>query len=178
MKILVHTCCAPCANVYIGGLKSEGANCDLYWYNPNIHPFTEYRDRRDSLVKFAANREIELVMEDYYGLKGFIAATFEHLHKPGQRCRVCYGMRMAAAAREAKNRGYEAFSSTLLVSPYQDFEMLCEQGEALAEKNGIKFVVRDFRENFRKGLNEARAQGYYMQKYCGCVFSEEERYDN
>jgi predicted adenine nucleotide alpha hydrolase (AANH) superfamily ATPase len=174
LKILVHACCAPCANVYICGLKEQGS-CDLFWYNPNIHPLTEYRQRRDSLVKFAKIKELELIMQDYYGLQSFITNTGGDFAAPG-RCDGCYNTRLDIVAHEAKNRGYEAFSTTLLASPYQNFDKICEIGNNLAKKFGIKFIAHDFRQNYRAGVRQAREMGLYTQKYCGCIFSEEERY--
>ena len=75
-----------------------------------------------------------------------------------------------------KITGYDAFTTTLLVSPYQNHELLIKVAEEMAKKYGVEFLYRDFRQGFREGQSEARALGLYMQKYCGCVFSEEERY--
>jgi predicted adenine nucleotide alpha hydrolase (AANH) superfamily ATPase len=120
---------------------------------------------------------LDLILEDEYGLRRFLAGTGpgEDPAKGG-RCLFCYRLRLEKTALLAAREGYEAFSTTLLISPYQNHELLKQIGEDLADRNGIAFLYRDFRPFFREGQRRAREQGYYMQKYCGCVFSEEERY--
>jgi predicted adenine nucleotide alpha hydrolase (AANH) superfamily ATPase len=154
-------------------LRSEGVEPVLYWYNPNIHPFTEYRNRRDCLVNHAKKLELALVMEDHYGLKDFIA---EYPFADSGRCAFCYRLRLEKAARAAKERDFDAFCTSLLISPYQDHELLKKTARTAAERYGVEFLYRDFRPFFREGQAKARAASCYMQKYCGCVFSEEERY--
>ena len=83
---------------------------------------------------------------------------------------------MEAAARYAAENGFDAFTSTLFISPYQNHEMLKQTARQAGEKYGVDFLYRDFRPYFRQGQEKARELGLYMQKYCGCVFSEEERY--
>jgi len=173
MKILLHTCCGPCAVVYTDGLDGAGYNYDFLWYNHNIHPYTEYRNRKQALETFAKNKNCKLVMVDEYGLEGFVETT---LANPSARCQSCYKNRLEFTAKKAQEEGYSAFSTTLLASPYQNFDTICKLGNALAKKHGLKFIVEDFRERFRAGLAKAREMGLYMQKYCGCIFSEKERY--
>jgi predicted adenine nucleotide alpha hydrolase (AANH) superfamily ATPase len=163
-------------------LKGEGIEPELYWYNPNIHPFTEYKSRRDCLAAYAKNLGLALVMEDEYGLKDFItglqfrnaAPRPDPFEFPG-RCAFCYRLRLENAARAAAERGAGAFSTSLLISPYQDHELIKETALAAARRCGVEFLYRDFRPFFREGQAKARAADCYMQKYCGCVFSEEER---
>ncbi|MCL2233984.1 MAG: epoxyqueuosine reductase QueH [Treponema sp.] len=174
MKLLLHACCGPCSIQCIEALAEEGIRPALYWYNPNIHPFTEYRSRRDSLCAFAESRGLPLIVNDEYGLRPFIKAVENdgsHL-----RCVYCYRLRLEKAAAVAAAEGYDAFSATLLISPYQDHELLREAGEEFAARYKISFFYRDFRHLFHLGRNQAREAGYYMQKYCGCIYSEEERY--
>ncbi|MDR2617508.1 MAG: epoxyqueuosine reductase QueH [Treponema sp.] len=173
MKLLLHVCCAPCSVMCIETLRSEGVEPTLYWYNPNIHPFTEYRNRRDCLVSYAKNLALTLVMEDRYGLKDFIV---EYPFADSGRCGFCYRLRLEKAACAAKERGFDAFCTSLLISPYQDHELLKKTALAAAERYGVEFLYRDFRPFFQEGQAKARAAGCYMQKYCGCIFSEEERY--
>jgi predicted adenine nucleotide alpha hydrolase (AANH) superfamily ATPase len=156
----------------------EGIVPDLFWYNPNIHPFTEYRARLESLSAFASQEGFGLMAEDEYGLRKFIAGLAPDWEgrAGGTRCAFCYRLRLEKTAKTAAERGYEAFSTTLLISPYQNHGLLKEIGEELAGRLGIEFLYRDFRPRFREGQAEARKRGVYMQKYCGCVFSEEERY--
>ncbi len=174
MKLLMHTCCAPCSVYCIESLKNEGINPDLYWYNPNIHPYTEYKARRDTLIEYAKNIGLHLVVEENYGLRDFCKNVIEDLEN---RCvDYCYKIRMEQTVKYAKENGYDAFTTTLFVSPYQQHEALKSICEELAKKYDIEFLYRDFRIGFREGQNKARELGMYMQKYCGCVFSEEDRY--
>lgn len=170
MKLLLHACCAPCSIECVETLKGEEIIPDLYYYNPNIHPFTEFRARRDALSAYAEHEGLTLAVGEY-GLRDFLKAI-----EGEDRCSACYRMRMRETARRAKDAGYSAFSTTLLISPYQNHEVLIEVCEACAREAGVEFLYRDFRPHFRPGQAAARARGIYMQKYCGCIFSEEERY--
>jgi predicted adenine nucleotide alpha hydrolase (AANH) superfamily ATPase len=157
----------------VESLRGEGIEPVLFWYNPNIHPFTEYRSRRDALVQYAKALGLTLILQDEYGLRSFISGVY-----PGfdQRCAYCYRLRLEKTAAYAAEQGYEAFSTTLLISPYQKHDLIRETASRAAEKYGSSFVYRDFRPLFRRGQGAARGLGLYMQKYCGCIFSEEERY--
>jgi predicted adenine nucleotide alpha hydrolase (AANH) superfamily ATPase len=178
VKLLLHACCAPCSTGCAAALREEGILPELFWYNPNIHPFTEYRARRDSLAGFAAEEGLGLIMEDEYGLRRFIAglAPDGEGRAGGGRCAFCYRLRLERTAKTAAERGFGAFSTTLLISPYQDHGLLRETGEKLSGRYGVEFLYRDFRPRFREGRAGAGKRGFYMQKYCGCIFSEEERY--
>lgn len=175
MKILVHMCCGPCAVTFIEGLMGEGVVPDLLWHNPNIHLYIEYQARKKAAEEFVGLKGLNLVINDNYGLREFVSAV---AHDIDSRCDFCYRSRMHYAAKCAADNGFEAFSTTLLASPYQNFDTICRYGFGAAQEYGVDFVVRDFRSNFRGGLDIARQMGMYMQKYCGCVFSEEERYKN
>lgn len=172
MKLLLHTCCAPCSIYCIKTLREEGIEPTLYWYNPNIHPYAEYKARRDCLKEYADSINAKLVLDDVYGLDEFCRNVSD---KIDQRCeRYCYPKRLRQAFEYAKENGYDAISTTLLYSIYQKHDFITELMFALAEEYGIEFVYRDFREGWREGQDAARNLGLYMQKYCGCVFSEEE----
>jgi predicted adenine nucleotide alpha hydrolase (AANH) superfamily ATPase len=171
---LLHTCCAPCSVKCIDSLAEENIRPALFWYNPNIHPFTEYRERRDTLVKFAADSGLELLSDDEYGLRLFLRNMLAD--KAPERCAYCYRLRLEKTAARAAEENYDWFSTTLLISPYQNHDLIRSIGEELGKIYGIKFLYRDFRPLFRAGQSKARELGLYMQKYCGCIFSEEERY--
>jgi predicted adenine nucleotide alpha hydrolase (AANH) superfamily ATPase len=198
-KLLLHTCCAPCSVKCIDSLVD--VKPALFWYNPNIHPYTEYRERRDTLVKFAAYAGLDLISDDEYGLRLFLRGIYagdaesnitEELQAKfpaddtpmelfqadarSQRCVYCYRLRLEKTAVRAAADGYDCFSTTLLISPYQNHDLIRQIGEELGETYGVKFLYRDFRPLFRAGQTKARELGLYMQKYCGCIFSEEERY--
>lgn len=172
MKLLLHTCCAPCSVYCIKSLRSENIEPTLYWYNPNIHPYAEYKARRDCLVEYAKSKDVELVLEDAYGLDEFCKNVADRITT---RCQdYCYPKRLRQVFEYAKKNGYDAVSTTLLYSIYQKHEFIADLMEALAAEYGIEFLYRDFRKGWQEGQDEARAAGLYMQKYCGCVFSEEE----
>lgn len=174
MKILLHTCCAPCSVYCIETLQKESFDITTYWYNPNIHPYMEYKNRFETFKQYMDMINVPYIAEDYYGLNEFtknVASSIE------TRCvDFCYKSRMEKTVKYAKENGYEAFSTTLLVSPYQKHEFLKKVCEDLAKEYDIEFIYRDFRVGFREGQKKARELGLYMQKYCGCVFSEEDRY--
>ena len=174
MKLLMHTSCAPCSVYCIDSLRKEGIEQTVYWYNPNIHPYIEYKTRRDTLKEYTKNINVEAIFEEEYGLDEFCKNVIGDLKN---RCQnYCYRVRLEQTAKFAKEHGFDTISTTLLVSPYQKHEILKEQGEEIAKKYGLNFLYRDFRAGFREGQNKARELGLYMQKYCGCVFSEEDRY--
>ena len=172
-KTLLHACCGPCAVQCVEILRAEDITPTLFWYNPNIHPFTEYRSRQEALHTFAQQAELEVIARDEYGLRDFLRGVGQNFD---DRCRFCYEIRLEAAAATAKAQGYDSFSTTLLVSPYQNHALLQQIGEAMGQKYGVAFLYRDFRPGFRQGQKTARELGLYMQKYCGCIFSEEDRY--
>lgn len=173
MNTLLHICCAPCANMCIDTLRADGFAVTGFWYNPNIHPFTEYRSRRNCLREYAQTIDLQLIERNDYGLRPFVrevASDIEH------RCVKCYEMRLYAAAQTAVENGFDSFTSSLFISPYQKHDLMREVAERAADEYGVQFLYRDFRPYFKEGQARARELGFYMQKYCGCVFSEEERY--
>lgn len=173
MNTLLHICCAPCSIMCIETLRAEGVEPRGYWFNPNIHPFTEYKARKNTLVEYAKEIGLKLEIRNEYGLRSFLQGIYPEFDN---RCGYCYRTRLEAAAAFAKENGFESFSTTLLISPYQNHELLRKTGEELAQEYGVPFLYRDFRPYFREGQDKAREMGLYMQKYCGCIFSEEERY--
>ncbi len=176
MKLLMHTCCAPCSVYCIDELRGEGIEPTVYWFNPNIHPYMEYKARRDCLKEYTKSINVNAIFEENYGLEEFCKNAIKDL---SSRCKnYCYPVRLEQTAKYAKENGYEAFTTTLLVSPYQNHEALIEVANMMAKKYDIEFLYRDFRIGFREGQNKARELGLYMQKYCGCIFSEEIRYNN
>ncbi len=134
----------------------------------------EYKQRRDTLKEYTKNININAIFEEEYGLDEFCKNVINNLQT---RCQdYCYKIRLEQTAKYAKENGYDAISTTLLISPYQKHEELKELGQQIAQKYGLQFLYRDFRIGFREGQEKARKLGMYMQKYCGCIFSEEDRY--
>ena len=172
-SVLMHTCCAPCSLSCIDPLRAEGIEPVAFWYNPNIHPWKEYEARRDCLLAYAPTIEMQVIVDEDYGLRTFVehvASDIDH------RCTYCYQHRLEETARYAAEHGYGAFTSTLLASLYQDHDGIKAAAEKYARQYGVEFLYRDFRPNVRAGNQRARELGFYMQQYCGCVFSEQDRY--
>lgn len=174
MNTLLHICCAPCSIECINSLREKQITPHGLWYNPNIHPFTEYKQRKNTLVEYAKSIDLPLLVEGDYGLRQFIAESPSIVF--GERCEYCYNVRLDFTAQLAAQKGFDSFTTTLLISPYQNHELLIKCGELAAEKYGIDFLYQDFRPYFKQGQEKARELNLYMQKYCGCIFSEEERY--
>ena len=172
-KVLMHICCAPCANQCIDSLHMEGLDVTGFWYNPNIHPYTEWRARRDTLTEYARKIHLPLIVDNTYGLRTFVQAVANNIDG---RCGYCYLVRMEETARVAAEKGFSGFTTSLLISPYQQHDRIVTIGRKMAEKYGTTFIYRDFRPLYEAGRTRARELGFYMQKYCGCIFSEEERY--
>ena len=171
MKLLLHTCCAPCSVYCIDELRSENIEPTVYWFNPNIHPYMEYKARKDCLKEYTKSINVNAIFEENYGLDDFCKNVVNSLNT---RCQdYCYPVRLEQTAKYAKENGFDTISTTLLVSPYQKHDIIKELGEKIANKYGVKFLYRDFRIGFRQGQEKAREIGLYMQKYCGCIFSEE-----
>ena len=173
MKTLLHICCAPCANQPIEVLRTDGFEVTGFWYNPNIHPFTEYRSRRNCLREYAEKIELPVIERNDYGLRPFVREVASDI---AGRCVKCYEMRLFETARQAAEGGFDSFTSSLFISPYQNHELMREVAQRAAQAYGVEFLYRDFRPYFRAGQEKARELEMYIQKYCGCVFSEQERY--
>ena len=156
MKILLHACCGPCSIKCIEMLREEGLRLDLFWYNPNIHPYTEYRSRRDTLAGYAKDLGLEMILVDEYGLRPFVKAVAPDIEN---RCGHCYRIRLETAARYAAEHGYDGFTTTLHVSPYQNQEQIRAVGEEMGALHGVSYLYRDFSERFREGQREGRGRG-------------------
>lgn len=173
MKLLLHICCAPCSAACIKVLREENIDIVGYWYNPNIHPFKEYDNRLKALKEYSKMINLNVIYDDFYGLDEFVKNTVNIIDN---RCGYCYLSRMERVVKYAHDNGYDAFSSTLFISPYQKHDLLKSICENLSKKYNIQFLYRDFRPYYELGREMFRETGLYMQKYCGCIFSERERY--
>jgi len=173
MKILLHTCCGPCSIYPVDFLREKGMDVYGYFFNPNIHPYTEFARRRETLEKYAAEIDLKVIIDEEYRLEEFLQGV---THRESRRCLICYAMRLDQTARVAKRGGFEGFSSTLLVSPYQKHELIREIGQASADKYGVPFYYEDFRPGYKAATDLSKKMGMYRQQYCGCIYSEKERY--
>ena len=174
MRLLMHTCCAPCSVYCVDTLRKENIEPTLYWYNPNIHPYMEYKARRDTLKIFSEIENLETIFEEEYGLDKFCKEAVKDLNA---RCvNYCYPVRLRKTFEYAKENGYDTVTTTLLYSIYQKHDYIKKLCENLSKEYGIDFLYRDFRIGFWEAHEKAKELGLYMQKYCGCIFSEEDRY--
>jgi predicted adenine nucleotide alpha hydrolase (AANH) superfamily ATPase len=172
-KILLHTCCASCTIYPLRILREEGNDVAGLFYNPNIHPYMEYKRRLDTLIAYADNIEFNVVRNDAYTFEEFLRQV---VFREEDRCRYCYRMRLAEAARIAKKYNFDSFTSTLLYSRYQKHDLIRQIAEEEAKRQGIDFIYRDFREGWLEGIRISKEMGMYRQSYCGCIYSEKERY--
>ncbi len=167
MKLLLHMCCAPCSIYPVNVLQEEGLDFQGYFYNPNIHPIDEFKRRKKTVEIYAELKGLKVFYED-----DFKQDEWEKFSKSeAERCTMCYSLRMDKAARFAAQKGFDAFTTTLLISPYQKHDLIKKLGESSALKYGVNFYYHDFRPGFRQGQNEAREMQLYRQKFCGCIIS-------
>jgi hypothetical protein len=173
MKLLMHMCCANCSLYPLKSLFSKGIDVRGLWMNPNIHPYTEYKIRLESVQKLQKAWTLDIEYIDYYGMKEFLRAI---VNKEDNRCMVCYSLRLEETARTAQKMGLDGFTTSLLVSPYQKFDMIIKIGQEIGQKYSIPFYGEDFRPGWKKSISLSKELGLYRQKYCGCIYSEMERY--
>ncbi|HHY61608.1 MAG: epoxyqueuosine reductase QueH [Bacillota bacterium] len=173
MNLLLHSCCAPCTTYCLEKLRSDGHDVYGYFYNPNIHPYVEFRRRLDTYRDYCASVGLDADICESYGLRQYIVEVGSDIDG---RCAVCYRMRLLSAAKLALEKGVDAFTTTLSISPYQNHELLARVGEDVSREVGVPFIYYDFRPGYRRSVEISRELGLYRQPYCGCIFSEEERY--
>ena len=172
MKLLLHICCGPCAVYPVEVLRAADHEIEGYFDNPNIHPYQEYLRRVEALEDFAAQVGLPVIWNQDYDIEEFFRLV---AFREGERCHFCYQLRLGRAARMAKARGFEAFTSTLLYSRYQKHDLICEVARQAAAEAGVAFYYEDFRQGWAEGIAQSKARGLYRQSYCGCLFSERER---
>ena len=176
MKLLLHACCGPCSCYPVKSLREKGVEPTLYFFNPNIHPYMEWQRRLDAIKDYANQAEVELIIFERYIIRDFLEKAIKIENAGGNRCAFCYSWRLKESAKFAAENGYDAFSSTLFYSIYQDHNMMKKIAEYFAKQYGIDFYYEDFRIGWQAGIDESIERNLYRQPYCGCIFSEEERY--
>lgn len=173
MNLLLHICCAPCVVYPYKFLLDRGDTLTGFFYNPNIHPYLEYRQRLQTLKQWAHDEDVKWIIQDDYCIEEFMRmVTF----REAERCKLCYMMRLETAASVAKRGKFEAFTTTLLYSKFQKHDLVREMGEAAAGKFGVPFYYEDFRKGWKEGIELSKEKNLYRQQYCGCIYSEWERY--
>jgi predicted adenine nucleotide alpha hydrolase (AANH) superfamily ATPase len=178
-RILLHLCCGPCGTYPIEQLREEGFQVTGFWYNPNIHPWQEHQQRRESAQKYAEAVDLPVIWYEKYEMPLYLRAVVGH-ERFRERCRICYRIRLEKTAQVAAEGSFDAFTTTLLISPHQDQALIRQIGEEVAEEWGAGALEFYF-ENFRRGWSErgrlTREHDLYRQQYCGCIYSEWERYN-
>jgi epoxyqueuosine reductase len=172
-KVLIHICCAHCAAYTAEYWKQQGHETAGYWYNPNIHPYMEHQNRLEAVKKLAQEKGLELIIEEGFEMPEFLRRAAPH---PAERCGDCFTMRLEKTAAKAKEKGYDGFTTTLLISPHQKHELIISTGEKAAVVNGVKFFYTDLRKRFSDSRHITKPMDLYRQQYCGCIYSEWERY--
>jgi predicted adenine nucleotide alpha hydrolase (AANH) superfamily ATPase len=171
--VLLHVCCGPCATYVVKSLRDNKLEVVAFWYNPNIQPFREHQIRLESMQTFSQKSKLPLITAESYDMIKYFQAVVGH---ESNRCPDCYRLRLTKTAEVAKDRGLDVFTTTLLISPYQQHNLIKELGNKIGKKKGIEFYYEDFRPGFRESHRISKELGLYHQGYCGCVYSEWERY--
>jgi hypothetical protein len=174
-------------------VKVKGKDLQItgFWYNPNIHPYSEYQNRMMTMGYFSQKEGLPMVWKDEYSLEEWLEATKGEIDFAGhtvgkdrirrywikeKRCEQCYNLRLNKLAKEAKQKGYDYFSTTLLYSKFQEHGLIKETCEKLENQYNINFYYFDFRIGWKEGIEICQKMGLYRQHYCGCIFSEKEKY--
>ena len=173
MRVLLHACCGPCAIYPVDALRAEGLDLSLYFHNPNIQPYQEFERRREAAKMLAEQRGLPVIVDDDYDPETWLRMV---AFRESVRCTLCYRERLSAAARAARRGGFDAFTTSILYSKSQKHGRAREQAEAAGEEEGVAFLYRDFRAGWKAGIEESKRMGMYRQQYCGCIFSERDRF--
>jgi epoxyqueuosine reductase len=174
MKVLMHICCGPCAVYPLRELREEGVDVEGYIFNPNIHPYTEFTRRLQTLETFAKVSLLPLHLNRSYHLEEFLKGA---LDAGNDRCLFCYRTRLDQAFKMGAAAGVDAVTTTLLYSKYQKHDAIKAIGEELAAHYSLPFLYRDFRKGWKEGIEKSIRLNMYRQNYCGCIFSEKERFE-
>jgi len=172
-KLLIHSCCAHCAAYTVEYWRQQGYEVSSLWYNPNIHPYLEHEHRLEAMKSFASRTELTLIIAEGYDIIDYFRQVAGH---EAERCQYCFRLRLAKTAETALETGCDAFTTTLLISPHQKHELIREIGNQLAEEKGIDFLYADLRKRYSDSRHLTKGLNLYRQQYCGCVYSEWERY--
>jgi hypothetical protein len=173
MKMLLHTCCAPCTIYPLQYLRGNGIDVMGYFNRNNIHPYTECLKRQQTLTEYARQMELKVIISEAYDIEQFLQNI---VYREKNRCSYCYHDRLKSTALMAKRGKFDVFSTTLLYSKFQKHELIKSIGESVGATVGIDFYYQDFRHGWKEGVEISKRMGMYRQQYCGCIYSEKERY--
>ena len=180
-RLLLHACCAPCSS-YVLEYLADVFDITLFFYNPNISPKDEYERRARELIRLGEDmglaKNVSFLKSDYDPQRFYeLTRGLEDLPEGGERCKICYTMRLQATAKAAAEGGFDLFTTTLSISPHKNAELLCTIGGELSEKYGVEYLYSDFkkRNGYKRSCELSEKYGLYRQDFCGCIFSKLER---
>jgi predicted adenine nucleotide alpha hydrolase (AANH) superfamily ATPase len=174
-KVLIHVCCAHCAAYTVEYWRQQGYTVSALWYNPNIHPYTEHQHRLEAMQTLAQQITLPLITIEGYDIIDYFRQVVGH---ESQRCQYCFRLRLSKTAETAQQMNFDAFTTTLLISPQQKHDLIYEIGNELAGEKGVDFLYADLRKRYSDSRRMTKPLNLYRQQYCGCVYSEWERYAN
>ncbi len=172
-SVLVHCCCAHCAAYIVDYWRQQGFEVSALWYNPNIHPYMEHQHRLEAMEYLTEEVNLPLIVTEGYDVIDYFRQVVGH---ESQRCQYCFGLRLLKTAETAYQRGFNAFTTSLLISPHQKHDLLREIGNKISKEKGIDFLYTDLRKRYSDSRHMTKGLNLYRQQYCGCVYSEWERY--
>jgi predicted adenine nucleotide alpha hydrolase (AANH) superfamily ATPase len=176
-KLLLHICCATCAAYALDLLKRD-YGVTAFFYNPNIYPADEYQHRFSEAQDYCQKNSIPFIEEPPDQDKWFLL-TKGHEKDPerGERCTICYRMRLQKTAEYAHMHNFDLFGTDLSISPHKDAERLNKLGKELEKQHGVKYLEADFKkqDGFKKAMKISKREGFYRQDYCGCIYSMKAR---
>ena len=173
MKVLLHVCCANCAIYPIKNIREEGLEVMGFFYRHNIHPYTECLKRQEALQVYAEQADLKVIYQEGYDIEGFMQNV---AFRESERCNYCYHDRLRSTALLARRGKFDYFSSTLLYSKHQQHDLIRSMGASIGKSVGIPFLYQDYREGWQEGIECSKQMGLYRQHYCGCIYSEKERF--
>ena len=172
-SILVHCCCAHCAAYTVSYWRQQGYEVGALWYNPNIHPYLEHQHRLEAMKFLAQEVSLPLIITEGYDMIDYFRQVAGH---ESRRCQYCFELRLLKTAEIAHQRGFDAFTTSLLISPHQKHDLLRKIGGEISAEKGINFLYADLRKRYSDSRHITKPFNLYRQQYCGCVYSEWERY--
>jgi len=172
-KALLHVCCAHCTAYTVEHWRQQGYDVSTFWYNPNIHPHSEHQNRLESMERLAEKMNLPLIIAEGYDMPEYFRRV---AGKEEQRCQICFELRLGKTAETARENGFDAFTTTLLISPHQQHEILLKTGKKISGDQKIEFLYADLRKRYSDSRHITKPMDLYRQQYCGCVYSEWERY--
>jgi predicted adenine nucleotide alpha hydrolase (AANH) superfamily ATPase len=173
MKLLIHICCGPCSIYPVQALRDDHREVMGFFYRDNIHPFTECMRREETLKAYSESIALKMIYQPGYALENFLRQV---AFREVDRCTYCYHVRLNTTAKLAKKGKFDGFTTTLLYSRFQKHEQIRSIGEAVGKSVGVPFYYQDFRDGWKTGIDQSRRLGMYRQPYCGCIYSEKERF--